>query len=78
MPEKSGSFQFPETQGLVGSVEVESAGYHSPVLSRVSSTESCYFEEKEPLETVLDDVALDVFVESTMQVKQCSDSAFAS
>jgi hypothetical protein len=67
--EKSGSFQCLEAQGLAGSVEEESASCQLPALSRVSSTESCYLEEKKPLEALLDDVALRVFVESTTQVE---------
>ncbi len=55
----------------LGSVEAELATCYSPALSRVSSTESCYVEERpeESLEAVLDDVALRVFVESTTQVR---------
>ncbi len=71
---KGGSFQCLSEPGLAGSVETESesATCHLPALSRVSSTESSYVEEKpeESLEAVLEDVALRVFVESTTQVRR--------
>jgi len=65
--EKTGSLQHLDAKTLTGSVEEESVTCALPVLSRVCSTESCYFEEKESLEAVLDDVALRVFLESTTQ-----------
>jgi hypothetical protein len=68
---KSSSFQCLCTQGLAWPISAESAACHSPALSSVCSTETCFFEAEpeKSVEAALDDVAFRAFVGLTAQVR---------